>query len=143
MKFGDFAIRLKTDKFDGMECLSFQIIEITKKITKRTMPEDRTYNLHIQFPHYPKSRKEGCTMGIDIGVHNMLATATLEDRSMKLAKMPHDSKRYKYDEISHLLSRRSRLKRNGRKWTKLTRMIEAVNAPAERKDRLHTAVSLA
>ena len=124
MKFGDHALRLKTSEFDGMECLSLQIIETTKKITKRTRPEDRTYKLCVQFLHYPEPRTEGSTMGIDIGVHNMLATATLEGRLMKLVKMAHDAKRYKHDDISHLLSKRSRLKRNGRKWAKLTRKIK-------------------
>ncbi len=71
--------------------------------------------MHVQFPHYPQPKTEGSTIGIDVGVHNMLATATLEDRSMKLVKMTHDAKRYKHDEISRLLSKRSRLKRNGRK----------------------------
>ena len=127
MKFGDFKLRLKTDKFDGMGCLSFQIIETTRKITKRTRPEDRTYELRVQFPHYPQLKTEGSTIGIDIGVHNMLATATLEGRSMNLVKMSHDSKRYKHDEISHLLSKRSNLKRNGRKWTKLTRKINRLS----------------
>ena len=52
----------------------------------------------------------------------------LEDRSMKLVKMAHDAKRYKHDEISHLLSKRSRLKRNGRKWSKMTRKIRRLLA---------------
>ena len=87
MKFGDFKLQLKTDEFDGMECLSLSVAETTKKITKRTRPEDRTYELHVQFPPYPQPKTEGSTMGIDVGVHNMLATATPEDRSMKLVKM--------------------------------------------------------
>ncbi len=123
IKFGDHALRLKTNEFDGMECLSLQTIETTKKLTKRTRPEDRTYKLCVQFPHYPEPRMKGDTMGIDVGVHNMLATATLEGRSMKLVKMAHDAKRHKRDDISRLLSKRSRLKRNGRKWTKITRKI--------------------
>ena len=124
MKFGDHALRLKTNEFDGMECLSFQIIETTKKLTKRTRPEDRTYEMRVQFPHYPEFKMEGDTVGIDIGVHNMLATATLEGHSMKLVKMAHDAKRYKHDDINRLLSKRSRLKRNGRKWSKITRKIK-------------------
>ena len=128
MKFGDFKLQLKTNEFDGMECLSFGVAETTRKITKRTRPEDRTYELRVQFPHYPKLRTEGCTMGIDVGVNNMLATATLEGRSMKLVKMAHDAKRYKHDDISHLFSKRSRLKKNGRKWSKMTRKIRLLLA---------------
>ena len=111
-----------------MECLSLSVAETTKKITKRTRPEDRTYELHVQLPHYPQPKTEGSTMGIDVGVHNMLATATPEDRSMKLVKMEHDAKRYKHDEISRLLSKRSRLKRNGRRWSKTTRKIRRLLA---------------
>ena len=124
MNLEDHALRLKTNEFDGMECLSFQIIETTKKITKRIRPENRTYELRVQFQHYQEPRTEGSTIGIDIGVHNMLATAPLEIRSMKLVKITHDAKRYKHDDINHLLSKRSRVKRNGRKWTKITRKIK-------------------
>ena len=128
IKFGGFTLKLKAGEFDGMECLSLSVAETTKKITRRTRPEDRTYELHVQFPHYPQPNTEGSTMGIDIGVHNMLATATLEDRSVKLVKMEHDAKRYKHDEISRLLSKRSRLKRNGRKWSKMARKIRRLLA---------------
>ena len=128
MKFGDFKLQLKTNEFDGMECLSLSVAETTKKITKHTRPEDRTYELRVQFPHCPQLKTEGSTIGIDVGVHNMLATATLENLSMKLVKMTHDAKRYKHDEISRLLSKRSRLKRNGRKWSKMTRKIRRLLA---------------
>ena len=73
-------------------------------------------------------KTEGNTVGIDIGVHNMLAIATLEDRSTKLAKMSHDAKCYKYDEISRLLSKRSKVKKHGRKWAELTRKVKRLLA---------------
>lgn len=72
MKFGDFTLKLKTNKFDCIECLSYSVVETTKKITRRTRPEDRTYVLRVQFPHYPRLKTEGNTVGIDIGVHNIL-----------------------------------------------------------------------
>ena len=52
-------MKLKTGEFDGMECLSLSVTETTKKITRRTRPEDRTYELHVQFPHYPQPNTEG------------------------------------------------------------------------------------
>ena len=128
MKFGDFTLKLKTNEFDGMECLSYSVVEITRKITRRTRPEDRTYELHVQFLHYPHLKTDGSTIGIDIGVHNMLAIAMLEDRSTELRKMPHDAKRYKHDEISRLLSKRSKVKKHGRKWAELTRKVKRLLA---------------
>ena len=60
---GECKIPLK-DSFPG-QVRSFQIVETTRKITKRTRPEHRTYELHVQYYHEPAEFHEGNTKGID------------------------------------------------------------------------------
>ena len=55
--------------------LSFQIIETTKKITRQTMPKDRTYRIHFQFEYVPKPNCNSKTIGIDLGARNMMGIA--------------------------------------------------------------------
>ena len=123
-KLGKFKLHLKTHEFDGMKCLSFQIVETTKKITKFTTPGDRTYKLHLAFPHFPVPRMDGDSIGIDLGVRNMMGIANLEESTTKLVKMPNEVKRHKHDYISALYSKRSKVKKHGRKWSEYTREID-------------------
>ena len=114
---------LKTHEFDGMTCISYQIIDTTEKITKYTKPENRTYRIHLQFAIYPKIRTEGSIVANDIGVINMLAFANSDTKTTEMVKMPQEMKRKEKDEIVELLSKRSKCKKNGRKYQQYTNKI--------------------
>ena len=99
---GACKIPLK-DSFSG-QVRSFQIVETTKRITKRTMPEDRTYELHVQYYHEPAEFHEGDTKAIDLNAGNMWGVATPDNGSMKVTKLPHGAKHRKYDKDTKMQS---------------------------------------
>ena len=106
---------------------SFQIVETTKKITKRTGPEHRTYELHIQYHHEPAKFHEGDTKAFDLNASNMWGTATPDNGSLQITKLPHGAKHKKYDKDSKMQSRQSRVKKNGRTYKDLQRRRRAKN----------------
>ena len=114
---------LKTREFDGMTCLSYQIVDTTEKITKYTKPENRTYKIHLQFPITPKIRTEGNIVANDIGVINTMSIADSDTKITKSVKIPQYMKLTKNDEISELLSKRSKCKKNGRRYQQYTNKI--------------------
>ena len=118
-----YKLDLKTREFDGMTCISYQIVDTTEKITKYTKPENRTYRIHLQFPIDPKIKTEGSIIGDDIGVINMMAVADSDTKITKSVKMPQEIKRKENDEISKLLSKRSKCKKNGRRYQQYTNKI--------------------
>ena len=122
---GMCKISLK-DSFTG-KVRSFQIVETTKKITKRTRPEDRTYEIHIQYFQQPAEFHEGDTKAIDLNTKNMWGGATPDNNSMQITKLPHNAKRRKYDKNSKIQSRQSKVKKNGRTYKDLQRRRQAKN----------------
>ena len=123
IKIYGYKLDLKTHEFDGMECLSYQIIDTTEKITKYTKPSDRTFSIHLQFPIDPKIRTEGSIVANDIGVINMMAVADSDTKTTEMVKMPQEMKRKEKDEIAELLSKRSKCKKNGRRYQQYTNKI--------------------
>ncbi len=130
------ACRLELkDSFPG-QVRSFQIVETTKKLTKRTRPEDRTYELHVQYHHEPPTFHEGDTKAIDLNASNMWGMATPDNGSLQITKLPHDAKHRKYDRDSKMQSKQSRVKKNGRTYKDLQRRRRAKNEKiaSKRKD---------
>ena len=121
---GFAKLRLKTHEYDWMKCLSYQIVEATKRINKYTKPKNRTYAIYLQFEHVPVLRTAGNAIGIDLGVTNMMGVATLEEQTAFNVKMPNRCKRHKNDEISQLQSKLSKVKKGGRRHGEITRKMK-------------------
>ena len=121
---GFAKLRLKAHDYDGMKCLSYQIVETTKRINKYTKPKSRTYAIYLQFEHVPVPRTWGNAIGIDLGVTNMISVATLEEQTAFNVKMPNGCKRHKNDEISQLESKLSKVKKGGRRHGEIARKMK-------------------
>ena len=122
---GACRIPLK-DSFPG-QVRSFQVVETTKKITKRTRPEDRTYELHVQYHHEPAEFHEGDTKAFDLNARNMWGMATPDTGSQCITKLPHNAKHRKYDRDTKMQSHQSRVKKNGRTYKDLQRRRQTKN----------------
>ena len=114
------------DSFEG-QVRSFQIVETTKKITRRTKPEDRTYELHVQYYYEPAKFHEGDVKAFDLNASNMWGTATPDNGSLQITKMPHNAKHRKYDKDSKMQSRQSKVHKGGRTYKDLQRKRKAKN----------------
>ena len=116
---GMCKITLK-DSFSG-KVRSFQIVETTKKITSRTKPEDRTYEIHIQYYYKPADFHEGDTKAIDLNASNMWGMTTPDTVSQQIIKLPHNVKRRKYDRDTKMQSHQNKVKKNGRTYKDIQR----------------------
>ena len=137
-----YKLDLKTHEFDGMTCMSYQIVDTTEKITKYTKPENRTYRIYLQFPIDPKIRTEGSIIANDIGVINMMAVADSDTKITKIVKMPQEIKRKENDEIAELLSKRSKCKKNGRRYQQYTNKIAKLLGKlfCQKRDYIHKVI---
>ena len=118
-KFGEFRLILDTHLYDGLKPLSFQIIETTKKITRQTMPKDRTYRIHFQFEYVPKPNCNSKTIGIDLGARNMMGIADEDMHETRTVKVPNGLKRFKHDGIDKARSALSKKKKGSRSYRHL------------------------
>ena len=114
----------KTTQIGRDQIKSFQIVETTKKITRYTKPEDRTYELHVQV-HVPKPERRdgGDLVGIDVGAVNMMAVHDLDKNTTVLATLPENAMRYKGDCIDERRSEQAKRKKGGNSWKKEQRRI--------------------
>ena len=113
----------KTADIGRKDVKSFQIVETTKKITKRTKPEDRTYELHVQVHAAKPERAGGDVIGADVGAVNMMAIHNLDQDSIILATPPDSARRYKGDEVDQRRSVQSKRKKRSNTWKKEQRRI--------------------
>ncbi len=64
---------------DGLDMLSFQLVEATKRTTRRTESHNRTYRLHIQVETKAPAPSESTVIrGIDMGIVHGAATVDLD-----------------------------------------------------------------
>ena len=99
---------------DGLDMRSFQLVETTKKTTKRTESHNRTYRLHIQVrTKAPEPAESGTIRGVDMGIVHGAATADLGTGHHKFHDLPKDCRRAKDDDMSKMYSELSQ-KRGGR-----------------------------
>ena len=98
---------------DGLDMLSFQLVETTKRTTKRTESHNRTYRLHIQVEtKAPEPSESAVIRGVDMGIVHGAATVDLDTGSHAFHDLPKDCRRTKDDDISKMYSELSR-KRGG------------------------------
>ena len=107
------TVRVHGDVED-LDMLSFQLVETTKKTTKRTKDRHRTYRLHIQVEtKAPEPSESTVVRGVDMGIVHGAATADLDTGRHRFHDLPKDCRRAKNDDISKMYSEISR-KRGGR-----------------------------
>ena len=92
---------------------SFQLVETTKRITRRTRDRDRTYRLHVNV-RIRKPRPVECDIvrGVDMGIVHNATTVDLDTGYTEFHDMPKDCRRSKNDEVSRMQAELSR-KRGG------------------------------
>ena len=98
---------------DGLDMRSFQLVETTKKTTRRTESHNRTYRLHIQIRiKAPEPAESGTIRGVDMGIVHGAATVDLDTGRHAFHDLPKDCRRSKNDKLSKMYSDLSR-KRGG------------------------------
>ncbi len=99
---------------EALDMRSFQLVETTKRTTRRTESHNRTYRLHIQIGvMMPKPAESDTIRGVDMGIVHGAATVDLDTGRHKFHDLPKDCRRAKNDDISKMYSDLSR-KRGGR-----------------------------
>ena len=99
---------------EDMDMRSFQLVETTRKTTRRTESHNRTYRLHIQVGvKAPKPATSDVIRGIDMGIVHGATTVDLDTGRHAFHDIPKDCRRSKNDTISKMCSELSR-KRGGR-----------------------------
>ena len=99
---------------DGLDMRSFQLVDTTKRTTRRTEDHNRTYRLHIQIrTKAPEPSESTIIRGVDMGIVHGAATVDLGTGNHTFHDLPKDCKRAKDDDMSKMYSELSR-KRGGR-----------------------------
>ena len=125
---GICSIVPKTTAIKQEQIKSFQIVETTRKITRRTKPEDRTYEMHVQIHVAKPTRRDGDIIGIDVGAVNMMAVHNLDNNESILLTLPENATRYKGDETDRRKSAQSKRKKGSNSWKKEQERIRKKNA---------------
>ncbi len=99
---------------EGLDMRSFQLVETTKRTTKRTKSHNRTYRLHIQVEtKAPEPSESAVIRGVDMGIIHGAATVDLDTGHPTFYDLPKDCRRAKDDDLSRMYSELSQ-KRGGR-----------------------------
>ena len=99
---------------EDMDMRSFQLVDTTRKTTRRTESHHRTYRLHIQVrTEAPKPAEYDTIRGVDMGIIYNATTVDLDTGHHKFHDLPNGCRRAKNDDISRMYAELSR-KRGGR-----------------------------
>ena len=113
MLSGIGTVRVHGD-VDGLDMRSFQLVDTTRKTTRRTESHHKTYRLHIQVEtRAPEPSESAVVREVDMGIVHGAATVDFGTDHHKFHDLPKDCKRAKNDNISRMYSDLSR-KRGGR-----------------------------
>lgn len=108
---------------------SFRVVDVTDKITRRTTPADRKFELHIaiRVPVGPR-RPTGVVRGVDVGGRHLAVTADTNGRTAI-----HDvAHRRLLFELRALKGLRDRCHKGGRRWQRLNKKVRRLQAKANR-----------
>ena len=115
---------------EGLDMRSFQLVETTKKTTKRTKDRHRTYRLHIQVGiEAPKPATSDVIRGVDMGIVHGATTVDPDTGRHAFHDIPKGCRRAKNDDISKMYAELSR-KRGGSG----NRRIRAVRGTGDAND---------
>ena len=110
---------------EGADLRSFQLVETTKRVTRRTRPQDRTYRLHTQIrTDSPEPTKSGVIRGVDLGIIHGAVSAD-STGAVSYHDIPDNCKRMPNDGIDRMKSRQSGRKKNSRSWRGTARRMSA------------------
>ena len=99
---------------EDLDMRSFQLVDTTKRTTKRTENRNRTYRLHIQIrTKAPEPAESDTIRGVDMGIVHGAATVDLGTGNHTFHDLPKDCRRAKNDDLSRMYSELSRM-RGGR-----------------------------
>ena len=99
---------------EDLDMRSFQLVETTRKTTRRTENHNRTYRLHIQVEtKAPEPSESAVVRGVDMGIVHGAATVDLGTGNHTFHDLQKDCRRSKNDDLSRMYSELSR-KRGGR-----------------------------
>ena len=108
---------------EGADLRSFQLVETTRRVTRRTRPQDRTYRLHVQIrTDNPEPAESGVIRGVDLGIAHGAVSAD-STGAVVYHDIPDGCKRTPNDGIDRMKSRRSKRKRNSRGWKETVRRL--------------------
>ena len=94
---------------EGLDMRSFQLVETTRKTTRRTKDRRRTYRLHIQVGiEAPKPATSDVIRGADMGIVHNATTVDLDTGYAEFHDIPDGSRRTKNDDISKMYAELSR-----------------------------------
>ena len=114
---------LATSKIPDGDIRSFQLVETTRKITRLTRPDDRTFRLHVQVKE-PERAESKSARGVDVGAVHMAATADTDGRT-HVFDLPDGARRRNGDGIDGLRSKAGRQKGRSRGWRETMRRVHA------------------
>ena len=139
---GTIEARIR-DLFPGRTILAwrllsgYQLVDVTRRITRRTRPEDRRYKLHLQveveLPD-PEPVSDPVVLGCDPGIRIDLAVARDRGGAAHAFKAPKGLKRTHGDASDQLRSARATNTRKGsRKYRRLSRDMARVSRRRNRR----------
>ena len=121
----DIGLVLATSEIPDSDIRSFQLVETTRKVTRLTRPEDRTFRLHVQVKEpRPERAKSRAARGVDVGAVHMAATADTGGRT-HVYDLPDGARRRSGDCIDRLRGKAGRQKRRSRGWRETMRRVHA------------------
>ena len=116
---------LATSKIPDGGIRSLQLVETTRKITRLTRPDDRTFRLHVQVKKPTPERVESkSARGVDVGAVHMAATADTDGRT-HVFDLPDGARRRNGDGIDRLHGKAGRQKGRSRGWRETMRRVHA------------------
>lgn len=107
---------------------SFRIVEATARVSRRTRPADRRFELHVAVRVAEEARRPtGVTRGVDVGGHHLAATADTAGR-VDIHDTAHKGV---LREIYALRSLRDRHNKGGRRWSRINKKIRRLQSKAD------------
>lgn len=108
---------------------SFRIVDVTDRVTRRTAPSDRKFELHVAIREQAEPRRPtGVVRGVDVGGRHLAVTVDTAGRTA-IHDVHHKGV---LKEVYVLKGVRDRHAKGGRRWSRLNKRIRRLQAKANR-----------
>ena len=114
---------LATGKIPDGDIRPFQLVETTRKITRLTRPDGRTFRLHVPVKELERAESKSAR-GVDVGAVHMAATADTGGRTHVFG-LPDGARRRNGDGIGGLRGKAGRQKGRSRGWRETMGRVHA------------------